>query len=153
KVLEVAGYSGMKDGMHRHLFTLHSFRRFTKTILSDNISAEYSEWFLGHSKSPYWTRDPEHKKAEYIRIMKYLTFLDYTTLEAEGKSVEAQLSAKNQEIEALKQGQQDLNTKLERLATIMAERDAVTCAEIGDMGKFTNKNDYVEYHKKLYTHW
>ena len=35
--------------------------------------------------------------------MKYLTFLDYATLDAAGKSVEAKLSEKDQEIEALKQ--------------------------------------------------
>jgi integrase len=115
KVLDVAGYAGRKDGMRRHLFTLHSFRRFTKTILSDNISMEYSEWFLGHAKSPYWTRDPEHKKAEYIRVMKFLTFLDFSMLEAKGKSIAAQLSTKDEEIEALKQGQTMLKSQMAKM--------------------------------------
>ena len=33
--------------------------------------------------------------------MKYLTFLDYSTLEASGKSVEAKLSEKEKEIQLL----------------------------------------------------
>jgi hypothetical protein len=34
--------------------------------------------------------------------MKYLTFLDYTTLEARGKSIEANLQEKDREIAGLK---------------------------------------------------
>ena len=53
RVLNVAGHTEKKDGSLRRKFTLHSFRRFTKTILSDNIGQDYSEWFLGHAKSSY----------------------------------------------------------------------------------------------------
>ena len=35
--------------------------------------------------------------------MKYLTFLDYTSLEARGKSIEAKLSEKDREMQAMKQ--------------------------------------------------
>jgi peptidoglycan hydrolase CwlO-like protein len=35
--------------------------------------------------------------------MKYLTFLDYTTLEARGKSIEANLQEKDREIAGLKE--------------------------------------------------
>ena len=35
--------------------------------------------------------------------MSYLTFLDYTTLEATGKSIEAKLSEKEREIQSLRQ--------------------------------------------------
>jgi hypothetical protein len=35
--------------------------------------------------------------------MKYLTLLDYTTLEATGKSIEAKLSVKEKEIQLLRQ--------------------------------------------------
>ena len=34
--------------------------------------------------------------------MKYLTFLDYTALEARGKSIEAKLSEKDMEMQAMK---------------------------------------------------
>jgi hypothetical protein len=38
--------------------------------------------------------------------MKYLTFLDYTTLEATGKNIEAKLSEKEKEIQLLKKNQE-----------------------------------------------
>jgi hypothetical protein len=42
--------------------------------------------------------------------MKYLTFLDYTTLEARGKNIEAKLSEKEQEIQLLRQ-RDSMNTE------------------------------------------
>ena len=33
--------------------TLHSFRRFVKTTISDLGYADYSEWFIGHAGSTY----------------------------------------------------------------------------------------------------
>ena len=35
--------------------------------------------------------------------MKYLTFLDYTALEARGKSIESKLSEKDREMQAIKE--------------------------------------------------
>jgi hypothetical protein len=37
------------------------------------------------------------------KCMKYLTFLDYTTLDSVGKSIEAKLSEKDREIQAMKE--------------------------------------------------
>ncbi len=112
KVLDAAGFTDKKDGSLRRKFTLHSFRRFTKTILSDNISQDYSEWFLGHAKSSYWVRDLEHKAAEYIRVMKFLTFLDYSVIESTGKGIQNQLSDKDREIQTLKDQMANLTTAL-----------------------------------------
>lgn len=112
KVLDAAGLSEKKDGSVRRKFTLHSFRRFTKTILSDNISQDYSEWFLGHAKSSYWVRDLEHKAAEYIHVMKFLTFLDYSVIESTGKDIQNQLSDKDREIQTLKDQMANLTTAL-----------------------------------------
>jgi hypothetical protein len=39
----------------------------------------------------------------YTKCMKYLTFLDYTTLEATGKNIEAKLSEKDREIAGLRE--------------------------------------------------
>jgi DNA repair exonuclease SbcCD ATPase subunit len=71
--------------------------------LSDNIGQDYSEWYLAHAKSSYWVRDIEHKSSEYIRVMKFLTFLDYTVLESTGKNIEAKLSEKENEIQGLEE--------------------------------------------------
>jgi integrase len=48
KVLKVAGLDERKEGMRRRKITLHSLRRFVKTVISDEVGGDYSEWFLGH---------------------------------------------------------------------------------------------------------
>jgi integrase len=106
KLLAIVGLNERKEGgkQRRRKITLHSFRRFTKSVISDQVNQDYSEWFLGHSKSPYYTKkEPERREIYATKCMKYLTFLDYTTLEARGKSIEANLLEKDKEITALKE--------------------------------------------------
>ena len=75
-----------EDGVQkRRKITIHSFRRFVKTVISDQTNQDYSKWFLGHSKSPYYTKkENERRQSDAAKCMKYLTFLDYTTIEATG---------------------------------------------------------------------
>jgi integrase len=54
RVLKTVGLAERKDGMQRRKITFHSFRRFCKTVITMHTSTDYSEWFLGHSKSPYF---------------------------------------------------------------------------------------------------
>jgi integrase len=103
KLQDMCGFTERKDGMYRRKYTLHSFRRYTKTILSDNIGQDYSEWYLAHAKSSYWVRDIEHKSSEYIRVMKFLTFLDYSVIESTGKGIQNQLSEKDLRIKNLEE--------------------------------------------------
>jgi integrase len=106
KLLSIAGLDERKDEgvQKRRKITLHSLRRLVKTVISNQVSQDYSEWFLGHSKSPYYTIKESEKREIYAtKCMKYLTFLDYTTLEATGKNIEAKLSEKEKEIQLLRQ--------------------------------------------------
>jgi len=102
KLLDIVGLNEKKDGGFRRKYTLHSFRRFVKTILETNISHSYSEWALGHAKSSYWVKTPEEKAEEYLKVMKYLTFLDYDVIESKGKSIESRLESTEKENEILK---------------------------------------------------
>ena len=94
-----------EDGLQkRRKITLHSFRRYVDTTISDQAGKDYAEWFLGHKKSPYYTKkEPERREIYATKCMKYLTFLDYTMLEATGKNIEAKLSEKETEIHLLRQ--------------------------------------------------
>ena len=86
KVL-LAGLNERKEGMSRRKITLHTLRRFTKTVISNQAGQDFSEMILGHKKSVYYTlREPDRRKIYGSKCMSYLTFLDYTTLEATGKS-------------------------------------------------------------------
>jgi hypothetical protein len=118
KLLTIVGMDERKEeGIYkRRKITLHSFKRFVKTVISDQTNQDYSEWFLGHSKSPYYTKkEPERREIYATKCMKYLTFLDYTTLEARGKSIEANLQEKEREIEELRHNDK---VKEDALATL-----------------------------------
>jgi integrase len=107
KVLKLAGFNGRKeDGVYkRRKITFHSFRRFVKTTIANQTrNSDYSEWFLGHKKNTYYVNKPDELRRIYKdECMKYLTFLDYPTLEATGKNIEAKLSEKEKEIQLLRQ--------------------------------------------------
>ncbi len=117
RILLVVGLDQRKEGMQRRKITLHSFRRSAKTVISDQVGQDYSEWFLGHSKSPYYTRKEQGRREIYAtKCMKYLTFLDYTTLDARGKNIETKLQEKDSEIQAMKtRYEQDMKAMREEM--------------------------------------
>src|SRR5919199_459724 len=85
----------------RRQITLHSFRRFVKTTISDLGYSDYSEWFIGHSGSTYWRKKESEKAELFKKIEPYLTFLNIHQLERQG----ADIQSKVQELE-------DLNSSL-----------------------------------------
>jgi len=102
-ILNTVGMDELKDGMIRRRVTLHSLRRLVKTVISNQVSQDYSEWFLGHSKSSYWTMKEAQRRDIYAtKCMKYLTFLDFSGLEATEKNIESKLEAKDREIAYLR---------------------------------------------------
>ena len=111
-VLKTLGMDERKEGMLRRKITLHSLRRFAKTVVSTQINQDYSEWFLGHSKSRYWTmKEKERREIYATKVMKYLTFLDYSGLEKTGQNIEARLEEREKEIAYLRQ--RDLKRDIE----------------------------------------
>lgn len=92
-VLKTIGMDQPKEGMNRRKITLHSFRRYVKSVTATQTSSDYSEWLLGHTKSPYWTMKEAEKREIYAtKIMRYLT----------GKNIESKLELKEKEIAYLR---------------------------------------------------
>jgi integrase len=83
----------------RRQITLHSFRRFVKTTISDLGYGDYSEWFIGHSGSTYWRKKESEKAELFKKIEPYLTFLNIHQLERQG----ADIQSKVEELEELNQ--------------------------------------------------
>jgi hypothetical protein len=123
QLLEVAGFSDRKEGMKRRKITFYSFRRFVKITISDCAGKEYSEWFLGHAKSSYYVNIIRQAYRE--KCMKYLTFLDYSTLEVAERRVEAQLAQKDKEIEIMKEQFDLLREKQKQRENDFAELKSV----------------------------
>ena len=87
-----------KEGMSRRKITFHSFRRHLKGVLSNQVNTDYSEWFLGHNKSPYYTLKQEQRREIYLQqCMKWLTFLDFSLLQKTSKNIESKLEEKDKE--------------------------------------------------------
>jgi integrase len=119
KLLAIVGLDERKEGSKRRKITLHSLRRHCKGIISNQVNQDYSEWFLGHSKSPYYTlKEAERSKIYATKVMKYLT-LDYTTLQVTGKNIEAKIQEKDIEIQLLKEKHtQDIENMKEQMLAI-----------------------------------
>ena len=104
KTLDRSGKGNREDGnQRRRQITLHSFRRFVKTTISDLGYADFSEWFIGHSCSTYWTKKDKDKAEIFLKIEPYLTFLNIPQLERQG----ADIQTKVEELEQVNQAMRD----------------------------------------------
>ncbi|HZD36403.1 MAG TPA: site-specific integrase [Nitrososphaeraceae archaeon] len=119
RVLADIDFDQRKDGMpQRRKITLHSFRRFVKSTISDAPAggADYSEWILGHKYSSYYTKKQQAQTEKYLACMKYLTFLDYSTLQATGKTLEARINEFEKEKQIMSQKHdEEMNTLRDRM--------------------------------------
>jgi integrase len=104
KTLDRMGKGAREEGNERRRqITLHSFRRFVKTTISDLGYADYSEYFIGHSGSTYWRKKDSEKAEIFRKIEPYLTFLNIHQLERQG----ADIQSKVEELEQLNQSMRD----------------------------------------------
>jgi integrase len=101
KTLDRMGKGTREDSVNhrRRQITLHSFRRFVKTTISDLGYSDYSEWFIGHSGSTYWTKKDSEKAETFRKVEPYLTFLNVPQLERQG----ADIQSKVEELEEVNQ--------------------------------------------------
>lgn len=101
KTLDRIGKGTREEGNNgrRRQITLHSFRRFVKTTISDLGYSDYSEYFIGHSGSTYWQKKESEKAELFQKIEPYLTFLNIYELERHG----ADIQSKIEELEELNQ--------------------------------------------------
>ncbi|HEX5186163.1 MAG TPA: site-specific integrase [Nitrososphaeraceae archaeon] len=130
KTLDRIGMGSREDGNEiRREITLHSFRRFAKTTISNLGFQDYSDWFLGHAGSTYW-REKDKVKAEiFKKVEPYLTFLDINQLERQGSDMQTkieELQQVNQHLlnEQVKRDKQieELNSQVKNIDTIIGER-------------------------------
>jgi integrase len=98
-LLKTLGKDKREAGGKRHEITLHSFRRFVKSEVSDNVSSDYSEYLIGHKASTYYRRKEKEKIEAFRRAEPYITFLDPGAQQGYGKDVDAKLSEQKDQYE------------------------------------------------------
>ncbi|MGE5661286.1 MAG: site-specific integrase [Ignavibacteriales bacterium] len=92
KTLDRMGKGAREDGSNkRRRITLHSLRRFVKTTISDLGYQDFSEYFIGHSGSTYWTKKESEKAEIFQKIEPYLTFLNVHQLERQGADIQSRV--------------------------------------------------------------
>ena len=126
RILRTVGLEERKDGMKRRKITLHSFRRFVYTTISDQVGKNYAEYWLGHATSEYHVKKETEKRNIYAeQCMKYLTFLDFEGLMVTGKNIEAKLEEKDREIAYLREIGRQHKAEMKEVNDRLAKIDGV----------------------------
>jgi integrase len=99
----------------RHAITLHSFRRFVKTTISDLGYGDFSEWAIGHAGSTYYRSKDSERLELFRKVEPYLTFLDIAALEAKGADVAAKMEERDTQIQGLIKKQEQLELLIQSL--------------------------------------
>jgi integrase len=87
KVIKQLDIGYEDNNKKRHIFTLHSCRRYVRTLLSDLGYHDFGEWILGHHASTYWRKSHKEKYALFKRLEPYLVLLDQSTLQRQGSDL------------------------------------------------------------------
>ncbi len=103
----------------RRKITLHSFRRYVKSTIADLGFSDYSEWYIGHSGSTYWTKKDNEKAQIFKKIEAYLTFLNITQLNRQGADLEARL----EELQTINQELRQKNIENDNIRLQIEARD------------------------------
>ena len=119
KTLDRMGKGEREDNNERRRqITLHSFRRFVKSTISDLGYSDYSEWFIGHSGSTYYRKKESEKIEIFRKIEPYLTFLNVYQLERQG----ADIQSKIEELEFLNQSLRERDKSKDDSISMLADQ-------------------------------
>ena len=91
------------DNKRRRKITLHSFRRWVLSTISDLGYSDYAIWFIGHAGSTYYRKTSKEKEEIFRKIESSLTFLDFPSLERKGADFESKIDVLEKENLALRQ--------------------------------------------------
>lgn len=132
KLLEKIDMNKRNDGQVRRKITFHSLRTFVKSTIATHTTSDFSEYYLGHSYSTYWNIKESERRELYIKCMKYLTFLDYPTVESIGKDFESKLEERDHEVASLIENIKSLETEKERMVSKFNESELKRSKELKD---------------------
>ena len=119
KTLDRMGKGEREDSnQRRRQITLHSFRRFVKSTVSDLGYYDYSEWFIGHSGSTYYRKKESEKVEIFHKIEPYITFLNVYQLERQG----ADIQSKIEELEFLNQSFRERDKSKDESLSLLADQ-------------------------------
>jgi integrase len=117
KTLDRMGKGAREEGNEkRRRITLHSFRRYVKTTISDLGYQDFSEYFIGHSGSTYWTKKESEKAEIFKKIEPYLTFLNVHQLERQGADIQSRVDELEELNQSLRERDKTKDDAIEQLS-------------------------------------
>ena len=142
KVLTAAGLNKRKEGMKCKTISFHSYRRFVKSVISDQVSQDYSEWYLGHAgRSVYYQKkEPERREIYASKVERYITFLDYSALENSAKGITSQLDQKDREITYLRERDLKHGMEMDKIREEMKKSDQKHDEQLGKIISLIQEN-------------
>jgi integrase len=132
------------EGIQRREISFHSFRDYVKSTVAMHTNSDFSEWLIGHSGSTYWNVSEEKTRDLYLKCTKYLTFLDYPTVETVGRDFEAKIDQKDREIKNLNESMANVQARLDWFEQESRLRDEFDKKVKSLIGKDITKQDRQE---------
>ena len=116
KVLDRLGgkYAEFEPSGKRRKFTLHSFRRWVLTTISNLGHGDYAQYFIGHAGTTYYRVSDSEKTRLFKMVEPYLTYLDQASLERKGAEQQVR-------IEALEQQNYQLQSEVSKIEKALSE--------------------------------
>jgi predicted nuclease with TOPRIM domain len=97
------------------------------------------QWFLGHHID-YYVKKLDARAEIYANSMKYLTYLDYSTLRATGKTIEAKVNEIKKEKEIMSQKyEQEMEAMREQVTSLESQLQLVISTNTKSDGTVRNK--------------
>lgn len=87
----------------RHKMTLHRFRDFVKSTISNQGYGDFSEFMIGHVHSTYFSAPEDEKAKVFAKIEPSLTYLDKDVVGVMTKDLQSQISVEESEIKELRE--------------------------------------------------
>jgi integrase len=132
---------------HRRKITLHSFRRYVFTAISDLGYTDFADFILGHSQSTYWRKGTKEKMELFkTNIEPTLTYLDQSEIERKGADMQTRLESVEKEniqlkskvteaLEHRKEKEDDVKTLKQQMQNILSA--------LGNMDE-SSKNEWAK---------
>jgi integrase len=128
KILDGLGIGFEDSTKRRRRITLHSFRRWTKSVITDLGYSDYSEWFIGHAGSTYYRKSDREKFQLFKRLEQSLTYLDQTALEKKHADIQNRIEIMEHENLSLQKKIHEHERERDLMVQLM---DRVTALEKG----------------------
>jgi integrase len=115
KVIDQLNIGYEDNNKNRHIFTLHSFRRYVRTLISDLGYQDFAEFTLGHKNSTYWRKSTREKYALFKKIEPHLMLLDQTAIQRRGADQQTRIESLEQENYVLRDKQKEKESEVQSL--------------------------------------